>query len=186
MATWKDNSEKRLECAGKGLVVLLEQYDAEVPALARKNSDLEIQVTKLKRRIHTLERDAIQGSDGRLECAEKELATLKEQYTTEVPALELKNADLENQVTELKQKIQKIERDARKLERDAKIDGPIMASWKDNVSENLATLNSKQSTAEWEAVYSKRMSSMYQENQMKMAKLEARMEQMHEMLLTKS
>jgi chromosome segregation ATPase len=157
-----------------------------VPALARKNSDLEIQVTKLKRRIDTLERDAIQGSDGRLECAEKELATLKEQYTTEVPALELKNADLENQVTELKQKIQKIERDARKLERDANIDGPIMASWKDNVSENLATLNSKQSTAEWEAVYSKRMSSMYQENQMKMAKLEARMEQMHEMLLTKS
>jgi chromosome segregation ATPase len=112
----------------------------------------------------------------RLGRTETELAELKQQYATKVPALELKNADLENQVTDLKHKVQK-------LERDAKIDGPIMASWKDNVSENLATLNSKQSTAEWEAVYSKRMSSMYQENQMKMAKMEAEIEQLRGLLV---
>jgi predicted nucleic acid-binding Zn-ribbon protein len=119
----------------------------------------------------------------RLGRTETELAELKQQYATKVPALELKNADLENQVTDLKHKVQKLERDARKLEHDAKIDGPIMASWKDNVSENLATLNSKQSTAEWEAVYSKRMSSMYQENQMKMAKMEAEIEQLRGLLV---
>jgi hypothetical protein len=49
------------------------------------------------------------------------------------------------------------------LERNSKIDGTNVANWRDNVNENLAALNSKQSTAEMEALFQTQMYKLYNE-----------------------